>query len=429
MARLGHSKSRTGCLRCKQRRVKCDENSPCAACARHGVRCSLLEPLPGARKSSSAKQSTQRSKILKSPADAGEYQTDRYQRQIHALAPAAPASTNTFTASSRSSTSVSSDLEPFPYFEKFLSGQELKNASTWITDLELMHHYTASTFLTLPRGNELPKIWQTEVPRLALAHPFLMHHVLAISAYHLASLYPDRRSLYSVQASQHQNDAIKGLRTSLSQINEGTCHALFAASFILSISAFAIFSDHKKPDSQPTIDDLLDVFLLIRGMSGIIQTYEETIRQGPLEKLFLFGDHESRTPLLATIVDRLGQLKIPENVEPATRNLCHDGSFKLIEWIAHASANADVPEPRVSITWPIGLSEGFINLLRGRHPAALTVLAYYCVILHSTGSAHWFMQGWGECILRDIAESVERPWSEALKWPMKSVGGEATLVQ
>ncbi|KAK3948966.1 hypothetical protein QBC32DRAFT_45527 [Pseudoneurospora amorphoporcata] len=40
--RLGYKKSRNGCLRCKARRVKCDENKPCSACQRHGVLCSLV---------------------------------------------------------------------------------------------------------------------------------------------------------------------------------------------------------------------------------------------------------------------------------------------------------------------------------------------------------------------------------------------------
>ncbi|RSL97034.1 hypothetical protein CEP52_011152 [Fusarium oligoseptatum] len=41
MKRLGYKKSRKGCLRCKQRRVKCDEKVPCTACCRHRVPCSL----------------------------------------------------------------------------------------------------------------------------------------------------------------------------------------------------------------------------------------------------------------------------------------------------------------------------------------------------------------------------------------------------
>jgi hypothetical protein len=38
--RLAHTKSRTGCLRCKQRKVKCDERRPiCNNCSRHDVEC------------------------------------------------------------------------------------------------------------------------------------------------------------------------------------------------------------------------------------------------------------------------------------------------------------------------------------------------------------------------------------------------------
>ncbi|WAO82885.1 C6 zinc finger domain-containing protein [Fusarium falciforme] len=40
--RLGHKKSRNGCLRCKARRVKCDELRPCTNCVRHHVECSLV---------------------------------------------------------------------------------------------------------------------------------------------------------------------------------------------------------------------------------------------------------------------------------------------------------------------------------------------------------------------------------------------------
>ncbi|KAL6406471.1 Sterol uptake control protein 2 [Ilyonectria robusta] len=43
MPRLGYRKSRQGCRRCKQRRVKCDESRPCSACTRHGLECTYSE--------------------------------------------------------------------------------------------------------------------------------------------------------------------------------------------------------------------------------------------------------------------------------------------------------------------------------------------------------------------------------------------------
>src|ERR1700761_1237148 len=42
--RLAHKKSRKGCRRCKERKVKCSEDWPsCAACARHGVPCEYAD--------------------------------------------------------------------------------------------------------------------------------------------------------------------------------------------------------------------------------------------------------------------------------------------------------------------------------------------------------------------------------------------------
>ncbi|KAH8823585.1 hypothetical protein DL96DRAFT_1559411 [Flagelloscypha sp. PMI_526] len=57
-------------------------------------------------------------------------------------------------------------------------------------DLELIHHFTTTTAVSLLdiHGIESPQvlgIYQRNAPRLALAHPFLMHSLLAVSALHL----------------------------------------------------------------------------------------------------------------------------------------------------------------------------------------------------------------------------------------------------
>ena len=48
MTQAGSKKSRRGCKRCKERRVKCDEEAPCNNCVRRSEECSLLEPTPSA---------------------------------------------------------------------------------------------------------------------------------------------------------------------------------------------------------------------------------------------------------------------------------------------------------------------------------------------------------------------------------------------
>ncbi|ESU08306.1 hypothetical protein FGSG_11537 [Fusarium graminearum PH-1] len=208
--RLGHKKSRRGCLMCKQRRVK-----------------------------------------------------TRSQGEI--------------TQQDDTLTSLAASPDPLPYLAKFVRGQEPIEQTTWLTDLELMHHHSTCTYLTLPRADELQHIWQIEMPKLALRHVYLLHQVLSVSAYHLAHLNPDRPG-FPVCASQHQNEAIKGLRSAIESISQDNCVEIFLASSLLSIGAFAGFSTQSS-GQQPSIDDLLDVFVLIRGMSDILNKYQTTLNQ------------------------------------------------------------------------------------------------------------------------------------------------------
>ncbi|KAJ4256149.1 hypothetical protein NW762_009225 [Fusarium torreyae] len=276
--RLGYKKSRRGCVRCKQRRVKCDENQPCAACARHGVPCVFPEP------------SDAQSRSKGPPIDKTDTHIDVPQKSANADSLTSPA--------------VSPD--PLPYLAKFVTGQESIEQGTWLTDLELMHHFSTSTYLTLPRADELQQIWQIELPKLALSHVYLLHQVLSVSAYHLASLNPDRPD-FPICASQHQNKAIKGLRSAVASITEESCVEIFLASSLLSIGAFAGILTHEACP-QPRIDDLLDVFVLIRGMSDILDRYQSTLNRSRIANLFVGVSQAESNPLLTAIIAQLRQI-------------------------------------------------------------------------------------------------------------------------
>lgn len=140
----------------------------------------------------------------------------------------------------------------FNYFDKFLLPLSSQKEAAWIQDLELMHHYTIATSLTLPRANIALHIWQRRMPQLAAHYPFLVNQALAMAALHKSYLQPERRSEYSVLASQHQNRAIAGMRGHLAGITEQNCDALFMTSSLLLICAFAASANttyHCRPAS------------------------------------------------------------------------------------------------------------------------------------------------------------------------------------
>ncbi|KAL0938467.1 DUF814 domain-containing protein [Colletotrichum truncatum] len=465
MPRLGYKKSRGGCARCKQRRVKCDENKPCGACIRHNTPCSLVEDSgasqPGDANSmhwepsrsqaiSNSRASSLQRKVSSRKGSGGSRKTtgSSISPIDHSLTPPSlldstlnlPADFISDHASSvgggkrQSSTSPSSP-DPFPYFVKFSTGPvEPVHLSRWITDLELMHHYSTATCLTMPRATDASNIWQFEVPRLGLTYMFLMHQVLAISALHLGNLHPEQRESYALHASQHQTDAIAGMRETLTQISPDNCHPLFAASSLLLISAFATFPYQRSgPEGHeaPTVDDVLDVFLLVRGMSNILSSSQPVIRGGPFRGFFMEVVTPSSTQLLDAIKQHLRTFQISlqsSNASPSTKQIVATEIAMLLEWIDHATNTTAYPELRVALTWPIGLTEEFMQLLRSRDPAALTLLAYYSVAVHSTEHTTWFMQGWGVNTAKAIVCDLDPEWKDLIQWPLAFISDRSIQV-
>ncbi|KAF5574293.1 cutinase transcription factor 1 beta [Fusarium pseudocircinatum] len=320
--------------------------------------------------------------------------------------------------SSNADSSIASP-DPLPYLAKFVTGQESIEQSTWLTDLELMHQYSTSTYLTLPRADELRQIWQIELPRLSLSHVYLLHQVLSVSAFHLASLHPDRPD-YAICASQHQNKAIAGLRSAVACITEESCVEIFLSSSLLGIGAFAGLGAHNA-GQQPRIDDLLDVFVLIRGMSDILNRYEPLLKESRIGHLFVLGSQSGSTPLLDATLTQLRQIVMPDGFEDGGITICQESIASAITWIENHIGATTKPDERIAMTWCLSVSSEFLDLIRQRHPIALCILAHYCVILDRVGRSQWYTRNWGKPVLQDIRNEMGARWSPMLQWCLAAV--------
>ncbi|OAQ96157.1 hypothetical protein LLEC1_02116 [Akanthomyces lecanii] len=388
MSRLGYHKSRNGCARCKQRRVKvcgtlpyfptspltvsqCDEEKPCSACRRNGVPCTLGGDGPS------------QDLVVPPVRRAGK------------------------ARSSRRAKGQGSPTDKFPYLTSFITKPpEESTPSVWLADLELMHHFTATAYTYLPRGAARQNVWQLVVPRLALEHSYLMHQILAMSAFHLVTLHPGRRGHYSVLATNHQDEAIRGLRQVLTTVDEKNCHAVFATSSLLCIGVFAS-SAASVQNGLPGVDNLLEVFSMVRGMHSLLQRHEHIIRDGPLGPILRLDHHQSETRLLSSIVRLAKDLRMHHATLPSTEASCRGAANRLVECIEHANASTDIPELRVATTWPIGLAREYLDLLRLRDSAANVVLSLYCQILEHVGSRYWYLEGWSRGVSSDAGMGSE----------------------
>ncbi|VUC31225.1 unnamed protein product [Clonostachys rosea] len=313
------------------------------------------------------------------------------------------------------------EADAFPYFAKFVAS-DTSVEDDWIRDLELMHHYTSSAYLTLPRANDIRPVWQIDVSRLAMSNKFLMHQLLATSAHHLAYLNPSPDSPYTLYASIHQNKALFGLQSTLTQITNENCHAVFAASVFLCICGFASYSSQSVGDGRPAYENLLDVLLLIRGKSFILDSFQEKLHHGPLGMLFHKSyQNPAAPPILATFISQLRYLGSLIAEGDPNSTVCREAVNSTIGWTERVIESTHWPDLRFTLSWPICLSEGFVDLLKQSDPMALALLAHYSVILQHTGNMHWYLNGWGERVIKDIGDSMDADWRETISWPLGTV--------
>lgn len=180
LTRRTHKKSRSGCFRCKARKIKCGEEKPiCRHCELKGLDCSY----PAAKDS--------RSDL--SPSTTKFSETSIYPR--------IPNKPYTFT----------------------------------ITDMRLFHHFLTEAYPHLPAGND--SVWTNEIPKVAEHHDYLMHAMLALGASHLHRL--DSQSRYHTAAMVHRGHAIAGLNQAIAknEVGCGEADAMLAAVYSLTFQA------------------------------------------------------------------------------------------------------------------------------------------------------------------------------------------------
>jgi hypothetical protein len=200
-------------------------------------------------------------------------------------------------------------------------------------------------------------------------------------------------------AAYHQNRALPDFRSAIADVNETTYDALLAFSYLLIIYCFASEAQDKDPSlikQKPELG-LPDWLYVMRGNCTIFKTVLQNIENGPLKAFRLEGiDREflsavSENPEHAR---RLGGLfaAISRPAKGQIANQATGGDLSplpaaLLE-LSSAFSKAHVAQSYSVFTiwtaiyiWPGKGSQDYLDLLEGKDPAALILLAHYCILL------------------------------------------------
>jgi hypothetical protein len=338
--------------------------------------------------------------------------------------------------------SHSPESDSFPFLSHFKVGKQTA-ASDWSQDLLLMNHYTRSTCMSFSNVRSIQVIWETVVPEIAADHKFLMHGILALSAFHLCQLRPLDKNKFVALANHHQALALSNFRPVLPSINEDNCKAAVCMAIVLSVIGISVVSRPRDSGSDSSdlhtssFTDILGVFSLTRGVAGVLTPAEVWLEHSPINIMFHNWqlDCYDSIHLPEEVQSRFDTLKheiVPSLVTDVTANLvvCLAALdqlveiYKEIQFYSPSSVNS-TNEPAkhpveleigILLKWTTNVPAEFLTLLRQKHTAALIILAHFVITMMSLGD-RWFCRNWSENALQMIKEVIDPSGLPWLRWP------------
>lgn len=308
--------------------------------------------------------------------------------------------------------------------------------ATWSDD-QLLRHWVNAAHNVIPHGEVDKELWKVEVPQLAAANPMLMEFLLAIASFHQAhELHgssdnahsrSERCKMHAVRGFRHHQLGVELLRDDLANVNQENARACFFGSILIVISSYAdcLIRNLTQDGNQEyrMLDDLILIYSLSRGIIFIRDTYEIIPRPNGGERVLDVsgevpqGQGGPLAPMLDLLTECISHLREVQD-EPATE-ICLDTANLLRDLVRKAQASPWPPAHRALLQWLCLASEDFFHLLRARHPAALVVVSYSCIV-GSYGIASCIGEGWAEVVPQEVLKVVDDKWKKAVAVPIRS---------
>ncbi|KAH7217602.1 hypothetical protein BKA60DRAFT_491791, partial [Fusarium oxysporum] len=426
--RRPHTKSRSGCLDCRRRRVKCSEEKPeCRACRRRGVECQY--PPSTYRRSPVSQHADEASPASASTSTSTPGQPlIQCQCQCQCQCPC-----HHFSPIPNLSLLSRPAITTTPLYEQ-------SPVIFSIEEMALFQHWTLHTSLDIYKNSSLSSICQVGFSQSALQHPFVMHAVLSLTAAHIAYLNPEKRLRYIANAAHYHNEGLKGFREAIAQNDDRIAEALFVWSALNLLYVFGVSGRLGESlcddlDWGTRGDRILGVGFIpmILGIVTVLESYEsfQTPSSTPLQNILSVGNLEEIQPpdeatdaedeqfcQLRSIWENNNNASIYENTLQALRQ-CR---FFMEQFSDKATKDAG----DFDRTWQgafafVGLApKEYFPLLHQRQPPALILYAFYGGLLYSLDDC-WFMEGWGYDIVEVVNNLLGSYWESWIAWPVKAV--------
>ncbi|KAF4964450.1 hypothetical protein FSARC_7636 [Fusarium sarcochroum] len=295
-----------------------------------------------------------------------------------------------------------------------------------ILDLELLHHYSISTSLTLSSNPIVRNYFLESVPQVGFSHPYVLYSLLALAASHLAHFRPESRRYYYAHARARHTAATSMATPLLAEISTTNMIPMYCFSIMTMFIAFASLRDE---DNIPFHDDsvLPSWFALFHGVRTVLEANNGAIYSSSISFLFrhaeverLWGSNQADLVALIRFQDFIGE-STSEGEEARQLLLGVFQDLRRSFYFFYDEDLGNEAKIRSLFTWLYRIPNDFLSLVRHSNSKALCILAFFCVLLHRV-EYNWWFQGWGTHLIERIYTALDDGHRFWIKWPTQEIG-------
>lgn len=320
------------------------------------------------------------------------------------------------------------------YVGKIQHKYSLDSVDCWI-----LIQYFASTYKSFANDDETEHIWKDLIPALAYSNTFLLHGLLACTAQYMIHMnFPQRQELI-LRACSHQDHALPAFREAIDNPTSDNCDAIMTYSYLLVVYTFAT-SSATSSDSLLFVansancpdKNLIVPLWLVFLRDGCVMLCDvwHMLENGPLAALTaawesdIYDGNDIPYWTHFSNIAREGTSWSKDEVQ-----IYGDASLLLARCFATMEQQKNdswVTTWKILGLWPMRVESEFMTLLYDRHPGALILLAYYCMILKKM-ERYWYFEGGAVKLMLSILSVLEERWHCFIREPTDLILGKRSL--
>ncbi|KAK0617687.1 hypothetical protein B0T14DRAFT_434147 [Immersiella caudata] len=308
--------------------------------------------------------------------------------------------------------------------------------SSYLLDMELMHHYSSVVCSTLTCDSDIRPVFQTLMVRAALKCDYLLKTVLAVASLHMARSQPEKSDAYFATALDYYQTALGAANSSLANLKEGGEPEEAVSLWFFSSLTIVFVLGSPPQDARPN-DPLFaatlfpDWLFLIRGTKSIRPMIRADVMaavtiayRARWEAMHPGKFQPSREQDAMEELETLLRENLHDSDEHKETLTVYLKAISMLKGIFHSIAvhGAEHLDICDLFMWIHEVNDDFIPLLEIPTREALAVFAYFCVLLKKA-EFHCWLEGWGDLLIQRVKELVDGEHMGWIRWAVEEIEG------